>query len=252
MASPEEHQNYFDALKNALLLQRGIPKEQQIRELLKEYYDMRQGASERVCDFVHRFVDVQTELAKLIPNIHYTSDGKDLELQYAFDIKLRSDLQTEIISREFKYLDLQEIIQIAERYEKIHFPSNAKWEPDALYSKFTANPKSKTPLSSSKTIACRYCKNGNHTSNNCSFKPESAAQHLPPPQKTTRCLHLSQKQLFTTCFTRQTVNYLMARVTLIASTDVLFANNSIILHIHQLFIFSQHQSQVKQTLFCSS
>ena len=107
-ASPEEHQAYFDAVKNALLLQRGIPKEQQIRELLKEHYDMRQGASERVCDFAHRFLDVQTELAKLIPNIHYTSDGKDLELQYAFAIKLRSDLQAEIIIREFKYVNLQE------------------------------------------------------------------------------------------------------------------------------------------------
>ena len=85
-ASPEVHEVYFDAMKNALLLQRGIPKEQQSREILKEYYDMRQGASERVCDFAHRFLDVQTELAKLIPNIHYTSDGKDLELQYAFAI----------------------------------------------------------------------------------------------------------------------------------------------------------------------
>ena len=66
---------------------------------------MRQGAFKRVCDFAHRFLDVQTELAKLIPNIHYTSDGKDLELQYAFAIKLRSDLQAEIISREFKYVD---------------------------------------------------------------------------------------------------------------------------------------------------
>ena len=85
-ASPEEHQAYFEALKNALLWQRGIPKEQQIRELLKEYYGGgggrgERGASERVCDFAHRFLDVQTELAKLIPNIHYTSDGKDLELQ---------------------------------------------------------------------------------------------------------------------------------------------------------------------------
>ena len=70
------------------------------------------------------FVTLHIELAKLIPNIHYTSDGKDLELQHTFAIKLRSDLQAEIISREFKYADLQEIIQ---RYEKIHTPSNANW-----------------------------------------------------------------------------------------------------------------------------
>ena len=105
---------------------------------------MRQGASERVCDFTHKFLDVQTELARLIPNIHYTSDGKNLELQCAFAIKLRSDLQAEIISRELKYADLQEIIQTAERYEKIHPPSNANWKPDTLYSQSAANPKTKT------------------------------------------------------------------------------------------------------------
>ena len=227
--SPEEHQAYFDAVKNALLSQRGIPKEQQIRELLKEYYDMPQGASERVCDLPDRFLDVPTELAKLIPNIHYTSDGKELELQYVFAIKLRSDLQAGIISREFKYADLQEIIQIAERYEKIHPPSNANWKPDALYSQSTANPKSKPLLSSSKTTACRYCKKDSHTSNNCFFKPTSATQHLPPSQTPTQCLHLSQKQLFaenTTRFTRQTVNYLMSHVNLIASINVLFANST--------------------------
>ena len=120
-ASPEKHyQAYFDAIKNALLSQRGIPKEQLIREVLKVCYDMRQRASECLCDFAHRFLDVQTELAKLIPNIHYTSDGKDLEPHYAFAIKLRPDLQAEIICREFNYADLQEIIQIAGHYEKIH------------------------------------------------------------------------------------------------------------------------------------
>ena len=152
-ASLEEHQAYFEAVKNALLSQTGIPKEQQIRELLKEYYDMRQEASERVCDFAHRFLDVQTELAKLIPDIHYTSDGKDLELQYAFAIKPRSDIQCKMISREFKYGDLQKIIQIAERYEKIHPPSNANWKPDALFSQSPAKQKTKTPLSRSKTTA---------------------------------------------------------------------------------------------------
>ena len=207
-------------MKNALLSQRGIPKEQQIRELLKEYYDMRQGASERVCDFVHRFLDVQTELAKLIPNIHYTSDGNDLELQYAFAIKLRSDLQAEIISREFKYVDLQEIIQIAERYEKIHPPSNANWKPDALYSHSTANPKSKT-------TACRYCKKDNHTSNNCFFKPASATQHLPPSEKTNAVT--SPQPETTICRKYNTfhkANCELPDGCLIASTDVLFANST--------------------------
>ena len=83
---------------------------------------------------------------------------------------------------------------------------------------------------------------------------------FPHHIKPTQWLHHSQKQLFaenTTCFTRQTVNCLMAHVSLIARTNVLFANstnanNYTILHIHQLFMFSQHQSQIKLTLFCSS
>ena len=169
-------------MKNALLPQRGSAKEQQIWELSKEYYDMRQRASEHVCNFAHRFLDVQTELAKLIPNIHYTSDGKHLELQYAFDIKLRSDLQDEIISNEFKYAYLQEIIQIAERYEKIHHPSNANWKPDALYSQSTANPE-KISLVKLEKHCMLYCKNNNHTSNNCFFKPANGARHLPPSKK---------------------------------------------------------------------
>ena len=55
---------------------------------------MQQRTSKRVCDFAHRFLNIQTELTKLI---HYARDGKGLELQYAFALKLRSDLQTEII-----------------------------------------------------------------------------------------------------------------------------------------------------------
>ena len=52
---------------------------------------------------------------------------------------------------------------------------------------------------------------------------------FPYHRKPTQCLHLSQKQLLaenTTRFTRQTVNCLMAHVSLIASTNVLFANST--------------------------
>ena len=53
------------------------------------------------CVFAHRFMDVQTELSKLIPNIDITPDGTDMELQHAFVIKLRSTILAEIASREF-------------------------------------------------------------------------------------------------------------------------------------------------------
>ena len=49
-----------------------------------------------------------------------TPKGEDLKLQYPFAIKLRKTLQSEIISREFTYNSLQEVIQVAEWYEKIH------------------------------------------------------------------------------------------------------------------------------------
>ena len=122
-ASPSEFKAYFDTIKQILLQRRGIPKEQQIRELLAEYYRMVQAPQELVSDFAHRFSDVQIELTKLIPGIHMTPKGEDLELQYAFAIKLRKKLQSEIISREFTYNSLQQVIQVTERYEKIHPPT---------------------------------------------------------------------------------------------------------------------------------
>ena len=39
-ASHAEFKGYFDAIKQILLQRRGVPKEQQIRELLAEYYRM--------------------------------------------------------------------------------------------------------------------------------------------------------------------------------------------------------------------
>ena len=123
-ASPSEFKAYFDTIKQILLQRRGIPKEQQIRELLAEYYRMVQGPQELVSEFAHRFCDVKTELTKFIPGIHMTPEGEDIELQYAFAIKLRKKLQSEIISREFTYNSLQEVIQVAERYEKIYPPDS--------------------------------------------------------------------------------------------------------------------------------
>ena len=120
---------------------RGIPKEQQIRELLAEYYRMIQGPQELASDFAHRFCDIQTELNKFIPGIHMTPKEEDIELQYAFAIKLRKKLQSEIISQEFTYNSLQEVIQVAERYENIHPLTVSGWKPDALISYPSAHSK---------------------------------------------------------------------------------------------------------------
>ena len=110
-------------------------KELQIRELLAEYYRMVPGPQELVSDFAHRFCDVQTELTKLIPGIHRTPKGRRrYRTSIRFCIKTSQNLQSEIISREFTYNCLREVIQIAERYEEIHLLTVAGWKLDALIS----------------------------------------------------------------------------------------------------------------------
>ena len=67
IAAAPEYLKYFEKIVNTLLAKRGKPKDQQMRDILAEYYSMKQNESEKVCDFAHRFMDVQTELSKLIP-----------------------------------------------------------------------------------------------------------------------------------------------------------------------------------------
>ena len=63
-------------------------------------------------DFARRFCEMQHELEKLIPKIH-----GELELIYAFVIKLREDISRDLISREFNYTTLQSLITAAQHYE---------------------------------------------------------------------------------------------------------------------------------------
>ena len=55
---------------------RGIPRDQQIRELLSVYHTMTHQPHESVADFTHRFSETQHELDKLIPGIHKTAAAK--------------------------------------------------------------------------------------------------------------------------------------------------------------------------------
>ena len=98
---------------------RGFPRDKQIRrELLSVYHMMTQQPNESVADFPHRLSETQHELDKLIPGIHKTA-SKAIELIFAFVNKLRSEISKElaIVSREFKFDKLQEIIEAAQRYE---------------------------------------------------------------------------------------------------------------------------------------
>ena len=106
-ATDTEYEHYCKACVTVLKAKRGIPQDQQIRELLAQYYTMKQHPRESVADFSHRFSEVQNELEKLIPGIHRTKDGSELELIHAFSIKLLPVISNKIVSREFTYKTLR-------------------------------------------------------------------------------------------------------------------------------------------------
>ena len=181
-ASDAEYLTYFERITDELSKKRGMPKDQKIRELLMEYYSMKQGSAERVCDFAHRFHDVQNELIKLIPNIHLTPDGSDVELRHAFTIKLRTEIQREIVSRDFTYSSLQEIVQVAERFEKIHPPTMSEWKHNTTSAMSIDVNKTRQTTS---FPPCVFCKKTNHSEKNCFHnplrvtRPSSYQQHVP-------------------------------------------------------------------------
>ena len=102
-----------------LRTKRGKPRDQQIRDLLHQYYTMQQGNKESVAEFANRFTQTQLELVKLVLNIHClptTKDAKDscseLELIHAFVITLKDPVKKDLVSREFKYSSLQSLIMV--------------------------------------------------------------------------------------------------------------------------------------------
>ena len=58
----------------------GKPRDQQIRDLLHQYYTMEQTTKESVAEFANRFTQTQFELEKLVPNIHRFPKPKDSKI----------------------------------------------------------------------------------------------------------------------------------------------------------------------------
>ena len=118
-ASPtsDDYYQFYNAALMVLHSQRGIPKDQQIRNLLATYYSMRQQHHESVSNFAHRFCETQHSLEKLIPGIHMTADGNEIELIHAFALKLREDISRDLFARDFNYPTLVALIEAAKRYE---------------------------------------------------------------------------------------------------------------------------------------
>ena len=125
--SKDEYSTYFTECLKTLREKRGNPRDTQMSELLSTYYTIHQQPHKSVADFSHRFCEVQHQLEKLLPGIHKLKGedgaGEDLELIYAFTIKLREDIAAEVVSRGFKYSSLQSVIDAARRYEE-HRPNN--------------------------------------------------------------------------------------------------------------------------------
>ena len=79
---------------------------------------MHQQQNVSVADFAHRFTETQHEMEKLLPKIHRAADadGNDeVELIYSFSIKLKKSISKDLMSRDFKFKSLQEIISAAQR-----------------------------------------------------------------------------------------------------------------------------------------
>ena len=92
--------------------------------MLKNYYKINQLRSETctVAIFANRFLDCQHKLIKLIPGIHITQENDDIELCEAFLIKLRPEIKKELMSRDFQFKNLQEIIDVAICFESHSAP----------------------------------------------------------------------------------------------------------------------------------
>ena len=134
---------------------------------------MVQGRDETVPQFAHRFLEVQHSLEKLIPNIHYTPDQQDTELQHAFLIKLRPPIPKHLVSRDFDFTSLQSVIDVAERYDS-KFPSSVP-NNRAMYADSFREDKAmlKFPSGTSNTSPpkCFSCGKIRHLKKDCKSTP---------------------------------------------------------------------------------
>ena len=58
------------------------------------------------------------QLEKYVPNVHKTPDSSEIELIYAFVLKVRPDISKELVSQDFSvFKTLQAVVEAAQRYE---------------------------------------------------------------------------------------------------------------------------------------
>ena len=134
----DEFLELYDRCCDTLHKQRGIPKDQQIRHLLATYYAMAQQPTETVSNFAHRFLETQHALEKLIPGIHTSHDGNQMELIHAFSMKLKPVIAKELLSRDTPFQSITAVIEAAKRHEAVcsHSEVLSTWptSANAMYS----------------------------------------------------------------------------------------------------------------------
>ena len=155
--SKDEFLALYATCRQTLRAQRGIPIDQQIRTLLATYYSMHQNPSESVSNFSHRFLETQHSLEKLLPGIHSSSDGNQMELVHAFSMKLRPEIAKALISRDEPFKDLMAAIDCAKRHEAMAIDEPSSPHAAAFYSATgNSSPTKKVQREGRKeTVVCR-------------------------------------------------------------------------------------------------
>ena len=142
--SNAEYPDFYRKCLACLTTQYGVPKDQQIHQLLSTYYSMSQQQMESVADFAHRFLETQHCLEKLIPGIHRSGGG--IELIHAFMLKLQPTISKDLISTDSTFSSLTVVIEAAKRFESVDSQqlqvAEKSWTPHAA---FAAQPASQSP-----------------------------------------------------------------------------------------------------------
>ena len=186
----KDHLVIFHDCLEILHLHRGIPKDQQIQQLLAVYYSMRQNSGESVAAFAHRFLETQHALEKLVPGIHVSPDGSQLELVHAFCIKLQPDIAKCLLSREKPFSTVHEAVECAKRHETVNFSQSQ----DAMALSTSPNPP-KDHRKYSGTAKRAICRNFNRFSPSRCELPHNKCKN-GYMHKCSVCQQVSCKALF--------------------------------------------------------
>ena len=102
---------------------------------------MVQEPTESVSNLAHRFLERQHAFQRLIPGIHTSPNGNQMELIHAFSMKLKPSIAKELLSRETPFKDITGVIEAAKRHEAVvsHSEAMSTW-PTSSNAMYSATP----------------------------------------------------------------------------------------------------------------